>query len=155
MANFAAATLSRLHEPLHAENDHAGCSKGKERQWDIGPSTDMPAHVDVWLPSVIFRTWTVGGMSAVLMMEEGDDDRMVSLDCFSLTCTWSLNIILALQAAADLITHRVTSAIGASSTIDLTITPDEAPSNCSSHFMDGVTIDLSSANKIIYDLTDL
>jgi len=161
VTDFVAATLSRLHEPLHVENDHAGCSKGKERQQDISPSGDIPAHVNVWLPSAIFRTWTVGGMSAALMMEVGDDDQMVSLDSISFTCTWSLNIILILQTTADLITcttpptHRATSAISAPSIIDLTITPDDTPLNSSSHFMDRVTVDLSSENKIVYDLTDL
>jgi len=137
---FVAATLSRLHEPLHTENDHAGCSKGKERQRDISPSGNIPAHVDVWLPSAIFRTWTAGGMSAALMMEAGDDDQMAAANL--IRCTTPP-------------THRATSAISAPSIIDLTITPDETPSNSSSHFMDGVTIDLSSENKIVYDLTDL
>jgi hypothetical protein len=82
VAEFTAATLSRLHELSSAEINVAEGSKGKRHQRNDSPGPGIPAHLDVWLPSTIFRTWTVGGMSRELMMGDGDLDLKVCFDDF-------------------------------------------------------------------------
>src|SRR5882762_4053266 len=69
-AELATMTLSNLHE-IKAHNKES--SKGKRcQQDDDSPYSAIPTHMDVWLPSAIFRTWTTGRMSRVLMVDEGD-----------------------------------------------------------------------------------
>ena len=81
---LAVATLSGLHELSGFKTNHTEGSKGKRRQRDSSPG-DASAHVDVWLPSTIFRTWIVGGMSGTLMMGRGEKVSRPSFLVFDLT----------------------------------------------------------------------
>jgi hypothetical protein len=69
---LAVATLSGLHELAECKTNLAEDSKGKKRQRDSSAVADSSPHVDVWLPSAIFRTWTVGEMSRALIMDRDD-----------------------------------------------------------------------------------
>ena len=86
VADFTLATLSSLHE-LSGEA-HAEGSKGKNRQQDFDPLlSTISTHLDVWLPSVIFRTWTAGSISRALVVEVGDVELQVTP---RLRCTFTL-----------------------------------------------------------------
>ena len=86
MAHFTLATLSSLHE-LSGEA-HAERSKGKNCQQDFDSSlSTISTHLDVWLSSVIFCTWTAGSISRALVMEVGDVELQVTP---RLRCTFTL-----------------------------------------------------------------
>jgi hypothetical protein len=62
-AKLAAATLSSLQELQQPVT--------KKPRRDETPSATPSDHLDVWIPSTVFRTWVTGEMSAGLLM--GDD----------------------------------------------------------------------------------
>jgi len=79
VADFALTTLSDLHE-LSDGAQTQGSEGMKHQRGDDPLLSTISTHLDVWLPSVIFRTWTVGSMSRALMMVEvGDIKAQVTL----------------------------------------------------------------------------
>jgi hypothetical protein len=79
-SNFAAGTMSGLHELSQTAKDQAEDVKGKKCQRDSSP--DIATYIDVWLPSTIFCTWTARGMSKALMVGVDNVLPKVSLDRF-------------------------------------------------------------------------
>jgi hypothetical protein len=77
-AKLAAATLSSLQELQQPIS--GGSSDTKKPLRDETPLATLSDHLEVWIPSNIFRTWVTGEMSdALLMADDGSPaDQKVS-----------------------------------------------------------------------------